>query len=486
MIYRIQFTRGGVLMKMIIVENNSSKPLYMQIYEALKKEIISGELPKGYKLTSTRNLAETLKVSRNTVENAYLQLSSEGYISSKAGSGFVVEKLDNTIISKLNEQRLKSKDDNNKIQKTSTDRIYQYDFQYGNLSSSNFPIQLWRKISNKCLSTISTEDIMSYNSNKGEVELQIEIMNYLNKSRGVYCSSEQVIISSGIGQSLSLLCQLFRSDSNQIAIEDPGYNGARNIFINNGYEVIPIGLDEDGIKIEDLENSSAKIVYVTPSHQFPTGAVMPISKRLKLLEWSVRRGGIIIEDDYDSELRYKSRPIPAIQGISGAETVVYIGTFSKSLSPSLRMGYIVLPKPWVDIYDKCFSRYHASVSLVQQRILQQFMSLGYWERHLRKICISNKRKHDILINIINELIGEKVIIHGKNAGLHIILEFNNGPDEKGLIDKAEYYGVKVYPVSAFWMRQEKYTNNMVLLGFGDMSESEIVEGVKALVKAWSL
>ena len=213
---------------------------------------------------------------------------------------------------------------------------------------------------------------------------------------------------------------------------------------------------------------------------------MPISKRLKLLEWSVRKGGIIIEDDYDSELRYNSRPIPSIQGISGADTVVYIGTFSKSLSPSLRTGYIVLPKAWVYIYDEFFSKYHASVSLVQQRILQQFMSLGYWERHLRKICISNKRKHDILINTINELIGEKVIIHGKNAGLHIILEFNNGLDEKELIEKAEDYGVKVYPVSAFWMRQEKYTNNMVLLGFGDMSESEIVGGVKSLVEAWSL
>lgn len=472
------------ILTMIVLDNNSSSPLYVQIYETLKKEIISGHLEEGSKLTSTRNLATTLSVSRNTVESAYLQLCSEGYISSKAGSGFIVEKLDRAIISKLKKQDYeKNKNIESKIEE---DTNYKYNFQYGNLSASDFPLRLWKNVSNKCFSYLTAEDIMSYNSNKGELHLQIEIMKYLNKSRGVYCNPEQIVLSSGIGHSLSLLCQLLRSNSNQIAMEDPGYDGARNIFNNNGYNVIPITLEEDGISIEELENSTANIVYVTPSHQFPTGSVMHISKRLKLLDWAVRKNGVIIEDDYDSELRYNSRPIPSIQGIDNKESVVYIGTFSKSLSPSLRVGYIVLPESLARKYDKSFSKYHASISLFQQNIIQQFMHLGYWESHLRKICISNKRKHDILIHTINELMGDKVIIHGKNAGLHILLEINNGLREGELISKAKECGVKVYPVSTFWIRLDKYTNNMVLLGFGGMSEIEIVQGIRLLTNAWLL
>lgn len=472
------------ILTMIVLDNNSSSPLYVQIYEALKKEIISGHLEEGSKLTSTRNLAISLSVSRNTVESAYLQLCSEGYISSKAGSGFIVEKLDRSIISKLRKQDYKK--NKNIESKIEEDISYKYNFQYGNLSASDFPLRLWKNLSNKCLTFLTAEDIMSYNSNKGELNLQIEIMKYLNKSRGVYCNPEQIVLSSGIGHSLSLLCQLLRSNSNQIAMEDPGYDGARNIFNNNGYDVIPIALEEDGIDIQELENSTANIVYVTPSHQFPTGSVMHISKRLKLLDWAVRKNGVIIEDDYDSELRYNSRPIPSIQGIDNKESVVYIGTFSKSLSPSLRVGYIVLPESLARKYDKSFSKYHASISLFQQNIIQQFMHLGYWESHLRKICISNKRKHDILIHTINELMGDKVIIHGKNAGLHILLEINNGLREGELISKAKECGVKVYPVSTFWIRLDKYTNNMVLLGFGGMSEIEIVQGIRLLTNAWLL
>lgn len=231
---------------MIILDNDSRIPLYVQIYNQFKKEIILGKLLDGTKLTSTRNLAITLNVSRNTVENAYLQLCSEGYISSKLGSGFVVEKLDSTMISKLREQNCNNIEPHKSIiPKISFQENYKYNFQYGNLTHSDFPLNLWKKTSSKCLSSLSTEDMISYNANKGELELQIEIMKYLNKSRGVSCKPEQIVLSSGIGNSLSLLCQLFRGDSNQIAIEDPGYTGARNIFINNGYEVIPISLEKD-------------------------------------------------------------------------------------------------------------------------------------------------------------------------------------------------------------------------------------------------
>jgi GntR family transcriptional regulator / MocR family aminotransferase len=470
---------------MIVLNNDSDSPLYIQIYEQFKEKIISGQILVDGRLPSTRSLSSTLNVSRNTVESAYLQLCSEGYVRSKAGSGFIVEKLDRTIISKLNKEDISNIKEPKKIlSEASSEDNYKYNFQYGSLSAPDFPLLLWRRISNRCLSSINAENMTSYNASKGEKELQIEIMKYLNKSRGVSCNPEQIIISSGIEYCLSLLCQLFRQDSHQVALEDPGYFGAKDVFINNGYSVIPIGLDKDGINIEELEDSSAKIVYVTPSHQFPMGSVMPIQKRLRLLDWAIRKNGIIIEDDYDGELRYNSRPIPSIQSIDSEGSVIYIGTFSKALSPSLRLNYMVLPQRWFDRYDKLFNSYRSSVPIIQQKIIQQFMYLGHWDRHLRKISLSNKRKHDVLVHTIEELMGNKVIIHGKNAGLHVLLELNNGLCEEELIKKAKDYGVKVSPVSIFWMKSDKYTNNMVLLGFGGMSENDIFEGIGLLSKAW--
>lgn len=354
---------------MIVLDNDSRVPLYLQIYEQLKEEIISGQILEGSKLYSTRTLATTLNVSRNTVESAYLQLSSEGYVTSRAGSGFIVEKLDSMLITKLKrdnsvniEKYIKTT-----IPKMNYDNNYKYNFKYGKLNASDFPLRLWRRISNKCLASIDADVMTSYTSSKGEKELRIEIMNYLNKSRAVSCTSEQIIITSGFEQCLSLLCQMFRNNFSKIALEDPGYIGARKIFNNNGYDVVPISLDKDGINIAELENNSAKIVYVTPSHQFPTGSVMPIQKRLQLLDWARRENGIIIEDDYDSELRYNSRPIPSIQGIDSEGYVIYIGTFSKSLSPSLRLNYMVLPQSLLEIYDKSFSSYQTSVPIVEQK-----------------------------------------------------------------------------------------------------------------------
>lgn len=479
---------------MIILDNDSATPIYIQIYEQLKEKIISGEILEGDKLTSTRRLSSELNVSRNTVENAYMQLSSEGYVSSKAGSGFVAENLDNSIISKLKRENITvakniildvnySFNDNNSYN-CDDGYNYKYNFEYGKLSAQDFPLRIWKRISNKCLSTISAEDMVSYSSSKGELELQIEIMNHLRKSRGVSCNREQIIVSSGMEYCLSLLCQLIRDDFHNIALEDPGYIGAKDIFINNGYNVTPISLEEDGINLDELENSSAKIVYVTPSHQFPTGTVMPIAKRLKLLDWAIRNNGIIIEDDYDSELRYNSKPIPSIQSIDSKGVVVYVGTFSKAFSPSLRLNYMVLPETWLEKYHKRFKMYQVSVPLIQQKIIQQFMHLGHFDRHLRKINLINKRKHYILVHAIQEFMGDNVIIHGRNAGLHILLEFNNGLTEKELILRAKNHRIKVYPVSMFWMREDNYPNNMILLGFGGMPECDIVQGIKMLKEAW--
>ena len=470
---------------MIILNNNSGTPLYIQIYGQLKEEIIAGRLPQNSKLPSTRHLSETLNVGRNTVENAYLQLASEGYVQSKAGSGFIVQNI-NSIMDFIEHENYSMDQTEPKHGKSGSSLIYTYKFEYSHLISIDFPMNIWKKVSNKALASLTPEDMTKYCERNGDLELRNDLRDYLRKSRGLSCDAEQIIICSGFDYALSLLSQLLRPGFNQVAVEEPGYSGARDIFRNNGFTVVPITVEKDGLDITELTNSSAKIVYVTPSHQFPTGAVMPIQKRLLLLNWASRSNGIIIEDDYDSELRYNSRPIPSINSITKSENVVYVGTLSKALSPSLRVSYMVLPLKLMKLYNKDFKMYQCPVALVQQRIIHQFIHSGHWERHLRRSCNANKKKHDLLIQTIEELLGDSVIIHGRNAGLHILLESTQGLTEKEMVDKSGEYGVLVYPVSTFWIDANRYPNNMVLLGFGNTSEEVIINGIKQLARAWKV
>lgn len=466
---------------MIILDNTAEHPLYIQIYKQIKKKIIEGDFTEGHRLPSTRELSKTLNVSRNTVDAAYLQLSSEGYIRSKRGSGFTVEKIDNHLFSNLvtspqKKDSFQHKDLEKEIES------YEYDFQYGKLSVADFPVRLWRKLINQSFHK-DTADLTAYSERKGNLDLRIEIMKYLNQYRGVNCNPEQIILCAGTQFCLGLLCQLFRNDFTHMAMEDPGYDGARDVFLNFGYQIEPIGLDSDGLCIQELENSKAKLLYMTPSHQFPMGYVTPIQKRLELLDWAVKNQGFIIEDDYDSELRYSGRPIPSLQCIDYNERVIYTGTFSKALSPALRVSYLVLPEPLLKLYDTAFKGYDTSVPWILQKTLEQFMNQGHWENHLKKICLSYKKKHDLLIKTIEQNMGDQVIIHGKNAGLHILLEVE-GYTEKELIDKAMEKKVKVYPVSPYWIRTDLYKNNFIQLGFSSLTEEDIVKGVAILSEAW--
>ncbi len=465
---------------MIILDDRSDDPLYLQIYQQLKDRIFSGELPEGHKLPSTRTLAKTLNVGRNTIESAYAQLCSEGYLESRIGSGFIVNKIDIFLYSDF---KFPDSPACTQAAKKIGGIENRYDFQYGKLNPDDFPLRIWRKYTNDALQSLDANQMLSYNDRQGEYALRVEIMNYLKISRGVHCCPEQIVICSGTQPCLSLICQLLKPQGADIAFEEPGYIGARDVFINHGYQIIPITVEADGIDVSQLESSPAKIVYITPSHQFPTGAVLPIQKRMRLLDWANKHDGVIIEDDYDSELRYNSRPIPSIQGIDPLDRVVYIGTFSKTLAPALRLSYMVLPLPWLEIYKKRFASYNNPVPWLHQKTLTLFMSSGHWERHLRKICLAQKRKHDLLIRTIRELTGGTVHVHGENAGLHILLEFAD-KTEQALIEQAHAQGVTVYPVSDYWINREAYAGNSVLLGFSGLNSSDLVEGLQRLKRAW--
>ncbi|EGO63804.1 PLP-dependent aminotransferase family protein [Acetonema longum] len=468
---------------MIFINPDLSVPLYMQIYQEIKNKILSGELPSGYRLPSTRLLAATLAVARNTVESAYLQLTVEGYLVSRPGSGYIVQEI--LDLNVLSNSEPRQRDGNTDALNSNDDKqTFPYDFKYGHLNPDDFPMTLWKKLLIRALHELTADRLTMYGDPKGEQGLRDVISSYLKKSRGVLCEPDQIIVFAGTAYGLSVLSQLLKVHFQDIALEDPGYPIAREVFKQSGFKITAIDVEKDGLNISQLENSSARIVYVTPSHQFPCGVIMPIQKRYQLLNWAEKRDGIIIEDDYDSELRYKSRPIPSIASVEPNANVVYLGTLSKVLSPSLRISYIVLPKTLMTLYDSMYGLYPCSVSVIEQKALEIFMDSDQWESHLRKICASNKKRHDILIQAVAEILGDRVNILGENAGLHILLESTKEISEQDMMERAKQKGVLVYPVSPLWINRKNYSNNMVLLGFGDISETDIRNGIKQIRQAW--
>ncbi len=469
---------------MILLDVHLKTPLYLQIYEQMKDKVISGRIQYNSRLPSIRALSETLGVSKNTVTYAYQQLCAEGYVANRNRSGFYAQKLEYPQVPNMLEDR---KDDETSDSLNDA-TAYKYDFHYGCINPLDFPLNTWRKLSNKILSPEHVRKIVSYPDRSGELELRKAILRYLNTSRGVVGRPEQVVLCSGTQHCLNLICQLLKPNPAapvvSVAMEDPGYDGARVVFQNNKLGIIPIPVEKGGIRIRDLESSPAKLIYITPSRQFPTGEIMPIPKRLQLLEWAAKTKAVIIEDDYDSEFRYTGKPIPSIQSIDKGGQVIYMGTFSRSLSPALRMSYMVIPKPLLEPFQRVFQRYNTVVPWMEQKLVETFITEGHWARHLRRIRLANKKRHDVLITSIHKTMEDKVRIIGKNAGLHILLQINNGMPEDELIDSALKNGVMVGSVSRYWICRERYKTPMVLVGYSGMDAADIEAGVHLLNRAW--
>lgn len=468
---------------MLILDNTTHQPLYLQLYEQIKQKIASGEMPSGSKLPSKRQLAKDLNASKNTIETAYQQLLAEGYIKSVARSGFYVEQLE-----QLNSYGDETAAENIPCSWTMGEnsqkppRIFRYNFQNGQLSDTQFPFAIWTKILNQCM-RMEQAGILSYRNLQGEVGLRREIMRYVLEFRGVNCQIEQIVVGAGTQHCLNILCHLLKQHTKCIAIEDPGYNGARAVFGNHGFDIIPITVDADGICVHELADSAANVVYVTPSHQFPTGVIMSIARRLSLAEWAKKNNGIILEDDY-CHLRYNIKPVPSLYSVCDAQNVIYLGTFSKILSPSLRLSYMILPPKFLESYNKTFREYNTSVPFLSQKTLELFMQQGYWERHLRRTVQIYKKKQETLIRNLIKYFGNRIEVYGNNAGLHLLIKVKCGLTEQQLIDRAAQMDVKVYPVSRYWERIENYSNDMVLLGFTGIAETDIARGVELLHRAW--
>jgi GntR family transcriptional regulator / MocR family aminotransferase len=463
---------------MLLINTKTKCPIYEQLYRQIKDKIMTDEWKFNTRIPSSRQLAKELQISRNTVEQAYQQLYAEGYLFSKPRIGYYVEQLNTTFI---NQQS--SCETGEKIAQNTAKNQYRYDFRYGKLDYRYVPFKIWKNLMIKCFGE-EMDGLTSYGGHQGERGLREQIAKYAAEYRGVKCSPEQIIVGAGTLYCLGLLCNLLRQTTNTVSFEDPGYGRARAVFKNAGFKVCPIQVDKDGLNIQELDNSSTTAVYVTPSHQFPTGAIMSISKRLQLIEWATRKKAIIIEDDYSCHFRYNARPIPALQGISQTANVVYLGNFSKSLLPSLRLAFMVLPLSLLDNYKRIYEKYNTSVPYLFQKTLEKFMRDGYLDRHLHRVLQVYKKKHDFLIQCLNKEFNDKIKIEGKNAGLFITVRVNSDLFETQLIHHAAKLGVRVYPISDHWERVEQYDGKMVLLGYSSLDVNEIEQGVHLLRKAW--
>jgi len=361
---------------------------------------------------------------------------------------------------------------------------FRIDFSPSNIDHNAFPYKTWRNLFKSCFNEFD-HSILKRTIAQGDVNLRRELVAFLHSSRGVICDERQIIIGAGTESSLRTL-SLVLSKSTNIALENPVYRKAYKTFDHMGHTILPIPIDDKGIEIEPLKNLSNVAVYVTPSHQFPLGISMPIGRRVELLNFANKADGrFIIEDDYDSEFRYIRKPLPSLQSIDQNGKVIYIGTFSTSIAPSIRISYMVLPMTLLKNYYSIYSEFGSEVSILEQRLVAKFIAEGNYEKHLNKMRKLYKDKRRYLIKELS-IFGNNIKIVGESAGNHLLIKLRTGNSEKEMCQAATENGVKVYPISDYFIGAmlEKYQNTF-LLGYGALSKKEISEGVKLLGVAWN-
>lgn len=469
----------------IRLSTDSGVALYEQIYNHIKKEIKDGKLLAGEKLPSTRSLAEYLQVARSTVDYAYGQLLDEGYIEARPCRGYYVCAVDNLV---QLEAKLYPKDRTKATAMKDSAKKYEYDFSPYEIDTSGFPFSVWKKITGRIL-TDANADMFFKGEPMGNYELRETISRYLHSSRGVNCRPEQIVIGAGNDYLLMLVDKLICREA-VIAMENPTYLRPFRIFQSCQRLVTMVNMDDNGVCVDGLEERNADVVYVMPSHQFPSGIVMPIGRRLELLNWANQKPDrYIIEDDYDSEFRYHGKPIPALMASDHNNKVIYLGSFSKSIAPAIRVSFMVLPESLLEIFHRDCYFYSSTVSRIDQCILNEFIQNGHFERHLNKMRKVYKMKHDLLLEKLKPF-RKSFIISGENAGLHILLTSRKGIFEKELIQRAEKCGIKVYGLSDNMTGRNTKTpqadSKTVLLGFGALEPEEIERAVDGLKSAWNV
>ena len=511
------------------IQADTDQPLHQQVYEQIRLAILTGRVRSHQRLPASRQLARSLGLSRTTIVQSYEQLISEGYLETRRGAGtFVCARIPDEMLQAAGEWGARGVEGSSgkgssdfrlssygqRIQKT-TDQIHaegcELSFQYGVPAMDLFPVQQWRRLQGRHATTGT--GWMDYSRKPmGYEPLQEQIAQYVSQTRAVRCEPEQVLVTSGTQQALSLIVRLLIDSGDAIAIENPGYLSARRIFISSGATILPVPVDSEGLEIDGpeglwalsarsshkltsnklashkltLKQPSPKLVYVTPSHQFPTGVLMSLSRQLALLQWAQQTNGLIIEDDYDSEFRYSGRPVPALQGLDGDNRVLYVGTFSKVMFPGLRLGYIVLPQALIPVFRRAKWLNDRQSSLIDQQALTDFISEGHLAKHVRRMRSIYEGRRRSLVEGLGQIAAdplnriERIEIPGDESGLHIMAHLPTQHSNDRIIALTKLRGVSL--VSAhphYWQTVESPQPNRQLgqgkfiFGFGNISERHI-------------
>ena len=458
------------------------QPVNRQIYQVLREAVWSHALPVGLQLPSSRYLALELGMSRNTVTYAYEQLISEGYLETRAGSGtFVADTVPDRIAGAAGlapaappsrgEVGL-SQRGAHLIGQAGVNSVQWGAFMPGVPDVTLFPNKIWSRLQNKHWRR-SRAELLTYAHAGGYLPLREAIANYLRVARSVNCTADQVLVTTGIHQSMDLVARLLGDHGDRAWVEDPCYWGNRSVLQSCGVETVPIPVDGEGMQLRpgDLRQPP-RFIIVTPSHQYPLGTVMSLSRRRTLLEYAAAQQAWIIEDDYDSEFRYASRPLPSLQGMDGQERVLYMGTFSKTMFPGLRIGYLVVPKALAPVFGTGLSELYRGGQTFTQAILADFMAEGHFASHIRRMRMLYAERLQLLREAIALHFGDSIVTTGGEAGLHLALCLPERCDDLAICREAARQGLIVRPLSRYYM-DERTARPGLMLGYAAVPSEQI-------------
>ena len=470
------------------------------IYDLLRTQITDGTLPPGAKAPSTRGMAAEMGVSRTTVTAAYEQLAAEGYLLTSTGRAAIVA---NPITRPAAPRRPQGRHAisaprlsdfahrmlQNGLPALAHITAAKFDFLYGAVASRDFPTLAWRRAYQAEL--LQQQQRLYYAPPEGDASLRKEVQGYLRRARGLSCDAEQILVVHGSQQGIDLCARLLLNAGDAFVFEDPGYLMARRCFEATGAQCLPIPVDAHGMDTSLLPKvSNVRLAYVTPSHQFPLGGVLPITRRQELLHWAQNQDAWIVEDDYDGEFRYGQRPIDALQSIDNEGRVIYVGTFSKTLSPQLRIGYLVLPTELVASFRQAKRMTDRHAPVLEQRALASLIQSGAYERHVRRTRRENERRRLALLEAVANHLPKDIQVGGSAAGLHVVLwlPFLRPEEEPALVMAARQVGVGIYPVSSLFASDYSSAPPRpagFILGYASLTVSQIQQGIQVLNEAIS-
>jgi GntR family transcriptional regulator/MocR family aminotransferase len=474
---------------LISIDRRERKPLHQQLYDGLRTAIIGGRLSGGQQVPSTRDLSKDIGVSRIPVLSAYSQLIAEGYLETRAGAGTFVSKSLPEQGTQCQALKARERQHGGIARRVSrrADALPKLlhapwvtgrgPFSLSQLALDHFPLGLWSRLVGRCAKNARVSSL-SYGEPQGRYDLRCAIAAYLGSARAVRCTPEQIIVVSGSQQALQIAAWSLLDADDAVWIEDPGYRLARRVFELAGARVVPVPVDAEGLQVEagQKKEPRARAAFVTPSHQFPLGVTMSAARRLQLLDWAQQSAAWIIEDDYDSEYRYESRPIASLQGLDNDARVIYTGTFSKVLLPSIRVGYMVVPEDLVERFVAVRQTIDLCPADLHQAVLAEFINEGHFARHIRQMRMIYGERRAALVASIAEHLSDELEIHGDESGLHLAALLKNRGKDREIALRAAEKELWLWPLSPSYLNSNPRQG--FILGFGGVPAAQMPKAAR--------